>query len=130
MSADPPLDNDLLTPSLAWPRQSDSGFSDTAPGGRQSHQQLESYDEGVDNREVTNDTQKVPQTNLQQVQSRNINDRGNGRPIRGLTKCEVEEVFRQSKGPHQIEPRGRRARDGFVEWRSRYRYSVIVYGLG
>jgi hypothetical protein len=92
MSADPPLDNDLLTPSLAWPRQSDSGFSDTAPGGRQSHQQLESYDEGVDNREVTNDTQKAPQTNLQQVQSRNINDRGNGRPIRGLTKREVEEV--------------------------------------
>jgi hypothetical protein len=92
MFADPPLDNDLLTPSLAWPRQSDSGFSDTAPGGRQSHQQLESYDEGVDNREVTNDTQKAPQTNLQQVQSRNINDRGNGRPIRGLTKREVEEV--------------------------------------
>jgi len=73
-------------------KQSDSGFSDTAPGGRQSHQQLESYDEGVDNREVTNDTQKAPETNLQQVQSRNINDRGNGRPIRGLTKREVEEV--------------------------------------
>jgi len=73
-------------------KQSDSGFSDTAPGGRQNNEPPGSDDEGVDNTKVANSAQKPPQKNSQQVVRRNINDRGDGLPIRALTKREVDEV--------------------------------------
>ncbi|KIX07811.1 uncharacterized protein Z518_02465 [Rhinocladiella mackenziei CBS 650.93] len=74
-------------------KQSDSGFSDTAPGGRQNNQAAESDNEDVHNKPVDRAPQRTMPTNSQLLQQiRNPSDRGNGRPVRGLTKQEVEEV--------------------------------------
>ncbi|KIW55645.1 hypothetical protein PV05_04376 [Exophiala xenobiotica] len=77
-------------------KQSDSGFSDNAPGGRHNQAETE-HDEGNNNNqgEVSNTVQQQGgQSSLQQMPNGLLDNRGEQgqRAIRGLTKREVEEV--------------------------------------
>ncbi|KAK5467217.1 hypothetical protein LTS15_000189 [Exophiala xenobiotica] len=81
-------------------KQSDSGFSDNAPGGRHNQAETE-HDEGNDNNndnrgEASNNVQQQggQQSGLQQMPNGLLDNRGGQgqRAIRGLTKREVEEV--------------------------------------